>query len=167
MENDRFISLKEERRNAKTLEVVVFIIDKSGKVYTIKEKKKNENTGKKNGDYSVICESRAYRESWSQNLMRGITEETGMSEVAMRSAINFDNYRIWEAQFKDGVWATIVVLDCPDSEKFMKAVGKEQDPDGVESVGFISGKDFLKLNLRQGVRNIVDRFSENIVQFKE
>jgi hypothetical protein len=154
--------IKKERENARTFGVVVFIIDDNGRVYTSQENETNEITGKKAGDYSVICETRNYKESWAANLYRGVSEESGIPDDKIQSVIDFGSYRIWETQFKDGVWSTVAVLKCKDSERFMDLVGTNGDTDGVKPIGFVPRAEFENLNLREGVRTIIEDFGDLI-----
>jgi hypothetical protein len=160
-------SIKKERENARTFGVVVFIVDGVGNVYTSQENESNEATGKKAGDYSVICETRNYRESWAANMYRGISEESGIPDDKISSVIDFGDYRVWETQFKDGVWATVVVLKCKDSTQFMSLVGTNGDTDGVKPFGFVPRDRFESLNLREGVRNIVEDYGDWIFSKNE
>lgn len=153
-------ALKKERESAKTFGVVVFIVDKNGNIYTSQENESNPATGKKKDDYSVVCETRNYRESWAANLYRGILEETGIPDNKLSSVIDFEDYRIWETQFQDKVWSTVAVLKCKDSVRFMNLVGTNGDTDGVKSIGFMPKDQFENLNLREGVRNIIENYGD-------
>lgn len=160
MERDYF-QLKEKRETAKVFGAVIFIIDENGRVYSQIEDKNNESTGKKANEYSVICETRLPNENLWKNAIRGIKEETGIKEE--------DQFKVlsepicWETDgFKDGVWATVFKYECKDPELFMKFVCDSKIHDEVVPVGFLPREVFEKLNLRDGVRNIINRFGDTI-----
>jgi hypothetical protein len=64
------------------------------------------------------------------------------------------------------------VLRCKNSKKFMELVEANKlpennpIPDEVRPIGFFSKEEFEKLELRSGVRNIMDKFGEHIFNHK-
>jgi len=62
----------------------------------------------------------------------------------------------------EGVWASVVIIKCKDSNLFMELAGRSGGIDGVSPIGFLPRKDFENLNLRQGVRNIINKFGDTI-----
>ncbi len=157
--------VSEERQKAEKLGVVVFIIDPDGRVYTQVEEEKDVLTGKKPGEYSVICEKRNPYEGWSDNIIRGIYEETGITKDKQTSVLNFSEAVIWETGFVDKVWATVMVIPCSRPDEFMAMVRAGLGTDGVRPVGFLPRDEFENLDLRAGVRNILNKFGSSI--FKE
>jgi hypothetical protein len=166
--------LKEEHLKAEVFGVVLFILDDQNRVFTLQEmeKDKDKRTGKYPGKYSVICEKRRSRqEKWAVNMFRAIQEETGISDDNIYKLINFPvgvPERLLETQFTDTSWATVIVLRCKDAEKFMKAINENKLPkenhvlNEVRPVDFLSRSEFEKLDLRIGVRNIMDKFGDDI-----
>jgi hypothetical protein len=156
--------IRDERKEAETFGVAVFIIDNNGRIFTLREDGENVKTGKKAGEYGVVCETARQGETPDSNFWRGLGEELGIPDSIYPKIIDFSDYRIFETGFKDKVWATVVVLHCKNPDLFTNSVGKTGETDGVEPVGFLSRQDFSKLNLRQGVRNILDKFGDDIFE---
>jgi hypothetical protein len=161
MEKERK-AVNEEHRLAERFGVAVFIIDPEGRVYTQLEMEEDILTGKKPGEYSVICEKRKPAEGWNENIIRGISEETGISKDKQASILKFDEAIFWETGFVDKVWATVTLIPCDHPGEFMKMVRGSKSTDGVEPVGFLTRDEFEKLDLRPGVRNIIDKYGSLI-----
>ena len=161
------LGVSEERQKAEKLGVVIFIIDPSGCVYTQIEEEIDNVTGKKPGEYSVICEKRDESEGWRENITRGINEETGIPEDKQTSILDFDKAVIWETGFIDKVWATVMVIPCSLPEEFMAMVLNGSGTDAVVPVGFLPRDEFENLDLRAGVRNILDKFGTYIFKRDE
>jgi hypothetical protein len=176
MHQENPIYLWEERRKSNIFGVVLFILDDQNRVFTLQEMEADEKTGKIPGKYGVICEKRTgSEESWAANMWRAIQEETKIPDSEICNVIDFPYptpERLFETQFVEGVWATVVVLRCKNSKKFMELVEANKlpennpVPDEVRPIGFLSKEKFEKLELRSGVRNIMDKFGENIFNHK-
>ena len=156
--------IRQERAEAKKFGVVVFILDGNNMVYTLQEEEERCDTQKQEGQFGVVCESAQSEELPYANFWRGLREEVGLPEETYTKILDFSNYRVFEAGFVEKVWATVVVLRCNDKNLFMQQVGAAQELDKVRPVGFLSRGDFSDLNLRPGVRNILEKFGDQIFQ---
>lgn len=161
---EKVLGLRKERELSKTFGVVIFIVDDQKRAYVAQEKDKNEITGKTPGEYGVICETRNARESWPANMWRAIGEETNIPDDKFDFVIDFENYRVWETEFIDKVWATVIVLRCKDPNLFMELMGRGNLPEEVIPLGFLSRPEIEKLNLRPGVRNVMNKFADDIFE---
>lgn len=148
--------INREQKYAQTLGAVVFIVDNEGRIYTQMETESRESSGKKAGEYSTICETKLPGEKWQENVIRGILEETGIDIGQLPLVLKFSGAKSWEAKFTEGVSASISIIPCRDSERFLRLASQAHNHDGVIPIGFVSREDFQKLNLRQGVRNILE-----------
>lgn len=145
----------EAQKTSQTVGAVVFIVDSEGRLYTQMEMEDRASTGKKIGEYSTICETRLPNEKWHENVIRGILEETGIDIGQLPLVLNFSKSKTWEAQFIKGADASVVVIPCTNTEMFLSLVNKSSEHDGVVPIGFLPYQDFVKLNLRQGVKNVL------------
>lgn len=167
---------REERLKYKVFGVVVFILDDKNRVFTLQEMENDEKTGKTPGKYGPICEKRnRIEESWANNMWRAIQEETRIPDDEICKFIDFPYYTPemkLETEFVEEVCATVIVLRCKDAEKFMEIVNANKLPENnhipeeVRPVGFLSRADFEKLDLREGVRNIMRKFGDEIFKHK-
>lgn len=155
-------SLHNERMAATIFGVVIFIVDDNNRVLTLKEKETKESTGKKHGEFACICETKEKDENLPKNSLRALTEELGMSPQHLIDVVDPDSLSVWETGFVTGAWATVIKLKCKDSNKLLELVGVDSKPDGVEVVGFKDRNEFEHLNLRLGVRNIMNKFGDEI-----
>ncbi len=156
------LNLSKEREGAVKFGVTVFILDNQDRVLTIKELEDKKSTAKIAGRYSVICETREPNEDWVENLSRGLEEELGISRNRFSDLVDFSEATIWEAGFVAGVWATVIIIICKNPDLLLKLVGSQTQPDEVEVVGWKSLAEFKSLDLRQGVRNILEKFEGDI-----
>ncbi len=141
---------------------VVFILDKEGRVLTLQEEETNRTTSKKAGQYSCVSETAKKMELPWMNVKRALEEELGMEASCIAQYLDFNVQSVWEAGYVDGVWATVVKLRCTNPSSLIKMVGSAGKPDGVKIVGFLPRGEFESLDLRPGVRNLVNNFGDDI-----
>lgn len=158
------LSLTQERANSNIFGVALFIVDPHNRVLTFREKETKPSTGKVAGDYSVLCETRKPGEGWPANIRRGLIEELGLQEIALKDIFDFSDRRIWESGFISKVWSTVAVLRCNNPSKLEKLIGSGDKPHGVEIIGWKTKEEFESLPLRRGVRNLMDKFGDDIFQ---
>jgi len=158
------MSLTQERVNSNIFGVALFIVDPQNRVLTFREKETKPSTGKVAGDYSVLCETRKAGEGWLANIRRGLTEELGLREVPLKDIFDFSDRRIWESGFISKVWSTVAVLRCNNPSKLEELIGSGGDTNGVEVIGWKTREEFESLPLRMGVRNLMNKFGDNIFQ---
>lgn len=156
------LSLSKEREAAIKFGVIVFILDDQNRVLTIKELGDKKSTAKVACEYSVICETREPNEDWAENLLRGLEEELGISRDRFPGLLDFSEAAVWEAGFVAGVWATVVIIICKNSDLLLELIGSHTSPDEVEVTGWKSLDEFKSLNLRRGVRNVLGKFEGDI-----
>ena len=154
--------IKGEQKYAQTLGAAVFIVDNENRVYTQMETESRKSSGKKAGEYSTICETKLPGEKWHENVIRGILEETGIDIEQLPLVLKFSGAKSWEAQFAEGVKASITIIPCRDSERFLRLTSQAHNHDGVIPIGFVSREDFQNLNLRQVVRDILENSGDLI-----
>lgn len=161
------LDLCTERSKSKKFGVAVFVFDDSGRIFTIREKEANVSTGKKPGEYSVVCETREGGEDWEQNTRRGLQEELGIPEDCLSEIFDFPSAVVWETGFVDGVWATVVKLHCKNTYLLKDSLAKNNEPDNVEVTGWMTKEEFEKSALRAGVANILKKFINDIFDIVE
>lgn len=154
--------VSKERLSSKRFGVVIFILDSDNRVLTIVEQDNKESTGKVSGKYGCICETREQGEASKDNARRGFVEELGMKAESFADLLSYDDQRTWETKFVDGVWAAVIVQRCINPDKLMRRIGSNAPPHEVEVVGWKTRDEFEALDLRSGVRNIVNNFGDEI-----
>ena len=162
----------QERKTLITHGVVVFILDKDNRVFTLQEMENDNATGKVPGEYGPICEKRNdIQESWAANMWRAIGKETRIPDDMINQVITFpysEPERIWGTEFTKSSWATVIILRCDNAHLFMKVVEENKLPeenhvkDEVRPIGFKTREEFEALDLRSGVRNIMNKFGDDI-----
>ena len=162
------LSLTAERFKATVFGVVVFVMDPCRRVLTVKELENKAATGKSAGQASCVSETAEPGELAQSNISRAFTEELGIASERFSEVLDFKDYALWETSYipgvknTKGVWATVLKITCTDPEKLMSMVGSDKQPDGVEVVGFKTRQEFEALDLRPGVRNIMNKFGDEI-----
>lgn len=138
--------------------VVAFIFSTEGRILTIRELKQKEETGCNPGQYSVLCETSEDDELPIATLLRGVKEELGY-------AGEFE-YLCYQGlhEFISGIGAHVYVLQVREEFPF------SPHPDfinEVEIAGWYDLEEFEKLNLRAGVRNILNKaYKEGILSIR-
>jgi len=161
-------TIHEERLSAKTFGVVIFIVDDALQVYVSQELESKPETGKVPGKFGVVSETSDPGEGPYVTMERGIREETRIYDDDLLKVIDHDTYKIWETQFIEGVWATVFVIRCKNSVEFMRFVDENRLPENnhvkneVKPIGFMSRTEFEALDLRSGVKNIMNKFGDDI-----
>jgi hypothetical protein len=141
---------------------MVFIMDPDGRVLTLQETEDKTSTGRFAVEYGVICETSDKHESPNVTLIRGISEELGIRPGSLGDYIDFSTRIMWGSTFIDGVWATVGKFVCKDPEKLIRAIGSNGKTDGVAIIGWKTKEEFKALELREGVKNIMDKFGDLI-----
>lgn len=154
----------QERRESGTFGAAVFILDDKNRVFTFIEQEDKPRTGKRVGDYSVLCETREPGENSTVNMLRGVNEELGVPYNHIKEIIDLHDVKVWETGFMPGVWATVYVLRCKDTDKFSQSIGTGGIPDGVTMGGWKTRQELEELPVRVGVKNILDKFAEDIFE---
>jgi hypothetical protein len=157
-------NLVKEHAESDVFGAVVFILDPQNKVFTFIEQEDKPRTGKKVGDYAVLCETREKHEPAAMNMLRGVHEELGISYKTIPEVLDLHDVKIWETSFMPGVWSTVTVVRCPDPSKFEQMIGTECSPDGVKMGGWKTRQELESLPIRVGVRNILDKFASEIFE---
>jgi len=157
------LKMTQEWETSRKFGVVVFVLDQDNRVLVLREKEEDKKTGRKIGDYSVICEKRRHAEAWLGNINRGLNEELGIDPQDLRHFLNLDEKIVWETGFVKGVWATAAVIRCNNPQGLLESVGKDRGCDGVEIVGWKTLAEFKNLSpIREGVLNILNKFEKDI-----
>jgi hypothetical protein len=158
------INLVQERVESTVFGAVVFILNPDGEVLTFRENETKVKTGKKAGDFSVLCETREKGEVAMINAVRGLHEELGIPYSRINELFDLRDARIWETAFMPGVWATVSVIRCSDPAKLKNAIGTSGIPDGVDIIGWKTRKELEESSVRIGVKNILDKFANEIFE---
>ncbi|HKC04691.1 MAG TPA: NUDIX hydrolase [Patescibacteria group bacterium] len=162
---ERFVSntsLTREHEVATKFGVAVFILDDKNRIFTTKELENKSSTGKVAGEYSVICETQEPNEDWLENLQRGLEEELGIPRAMFPKVFDLSELIVWESGFVDGVWATVIKINCKDSDLLIRLIGTLGRPDKMEILGWKTKEEFKGLQLRRGVGNILAKFEDEI-----
>lgn len=139
--------------------VVVFIINNEGQVLLLQEKISKASTAKRVGEYGVLCETSEDGESWAETTMRGFREELGIDDQRASELLKVDsqNTFLGEGLFIEGVLARVCVVNWNgDRENALKLSGDGE----VVVVEWMKIQKLSALNLRQGVRNILNQCLE-------
>lgn len=152
----------QEFRQATVFGCVTFIRNPEGQILTFKELEDKPRTGKRIGDFSVLCETREEGESALTNMARGLHEELGIGYDQIESVLDVKNIQTWETGFMPGVWGDVFLVDCINQPLLDSIIGSARKPDGVEIVGWKTPEEFINSPVRVGVRNIIDKFSDEI-----
>ena len=161
-------SLFIERLKATVFGAVIFVMDLEGRVLTVKELENKASTGKSVGQASCVSETAEPGELPQSNITRAFTEELGIATDRFSEVLDFMDYTLRETSYipgvknTKGVWATVLKITCTDPEKLMSLIGSDKKPDGVEVIGFKTRQEFEALDLRPGVRNIMNKFGDEI-----
>jgi hypothetical protein len=157
-------NMLEERRVSQVFGAAVFILDQNHRVLTFVEQEDKPKTGKKIGDYSVLCETSEPRENPTITMLRGMHEELGISVKTIKEVVDLHDVKVWQTGFMPGVWATVYVVNCKDPEKLESMIGSENLPDGVVMGGWKTQGELESLPIRIGVKNILDKFNKEIFE---
>jgi isopentenyldiphosphate isomerase len=143
--------------------VVVFIFDPDDNVLVTKEVTAQESTGKSVGDYGVLCETTEPGEFVATTVIRGIREELGVEEEQQETkfSISQENGYLGETIFIEGVLARVFLLHANESYNFSPS---QEFSDEVEIAGGFSLNELSVLQLRSGVRNVLDDISRSGLQ---
>lgn len=153
------LSFTKERREATKFGVAIFILDEQSRVLVVKEKTSKAETRRNPGECGVVCETRDPNESMLTNIRRALWEELGLPKDNLGRFFDFSNRAIWETGFVDKVWATAVIVRCKDPNLLLK---EAKPSDEIEIVGWKTRDEFEQLQLREGVRNILNKFGNQI-----
>ncbi len=149
----------EIKEKYKKVGVVAFVINNDGEVLVVQENSSKASTVKKAGECGVLCETSEGDESWMETLMRGFREELGIDGQNARELLEIDSEEnfLGEGLFVEGVLARVCTVGWRGSkEEAMKLTGDGE----VRVVGWSRIEDLSALNLRPGVRNILNQCLE-------
>jgi len=135
--------------------VAVFVFNRDGEVLLVQENTPNPSTGKKSGDYSVLCETSEEGEDWSETVIRAFKEELGITPEESGKNLKIDpNFCfLGESLFVEGVLARVVaVYWTEDKNSLLKTVGDGE----IKVVGWEDVDRLNLYNLRPGVKNVLD-----------
>lgn len=149
----------EIKEKYKKVGVVAFVINDTREVLVMRENSSKASTAKEAGECGVLCETSEGDESWMETLMRGFREELGIDgqKVSELLKIDPDNNFLGEGLFVEGVLARVCTIGWRGSrEEALKLTGDGE----VSVVGWSRIEDLSTLNLRSGVRNILNQCLE-------
>lgn len=149
----------EIKEKYKKVGVVAFVINDDGEVLVVQENSSKVSTAKEAGECGVLCETSEGDESWMETLMRGFREELGIDgqKASELLRIDSDNNFLGEGLFVEGILARV----CTVSWRGPKEEALKLSGDGeVSVVGWLRIEDLSALNLRPGVRNILNQCLE-------
>ncbi len=139
--------------------VVVFVVSNDGEVLLLREYTSKTSTAKHTGEYGVLCETSEDGECWAETMMRGFREELGINDQKANELLKIDSDRTFlgEGLFVEGVLARVCIVGWNGSkEEALKLSGDGE----VDVVGWSKVRDLSALNLRKGVRNILNQCLE-------
>ncbi len=141
--------------------VVHFVLDKSGRVLSVRERRSKECTGKKAGDLSVLCETTEIGETVIDTLSRGLTEELGLK--AEDTGTLRTEY-MGGCEFIPGVWADVFKSTVIDPGLLQKRILEKNGDGEVEEFVWQTPQSLLESqDLRPGVRNVLLNFKETFI----
>ena len=150
-----------EREKASRFGVVVFIVDDDNRVLVIQDLTSKSTTARKEGEFSVVCETREEGEDWGLNFVRGLREELGIkNKVNLDSIFDYQKMAVWETGFVDGVFATVAKLRCSNPDKLLEVARGSKE---VKVIGWKTREKFEGMKpRREGVVNIMNKFANDI-----
>lgn len=153
----------EVRQKYAKIGVVAFIKNHDGQVLLLQEKQTKRETGKNNGDISVLCETSEDGESWEKTLVRGVKEELCIDYLFQPLLLGIDRDRSYlgETMFVERVLARVVIVHFlgPD-DYFIPGI----DLGEVKVVGWESPDKMADYSLRTGVRNVLSECLDSVLE---
>ena len=145
--------------------VVVFIFNPNGNVLVTQETMSRESTGKSVGDYGVLCETTEPGEFVATTVVRGVSEELGVEEIQQAAMFTFnpENCYLGETMFIEGVLARVFVLHANESYDFRP---NQEFSDEIEIAGWFNLQELSDLQLRPGVKNVLEDMSNSGLQLE-
>ncbi len=152
---------REARERYQKVGVVVFILNELGEVLVVRENSANLDTGKRVGEYGVICETSNGGETWEETVIRGLGQELGIEpdQVSTFFRVSPDESFLGESPFVDGVLARVVAIRWVGQADFTSFSGDGE----VSIVGWEKPGNLPFYRLRAGVRKILGECLEGRV----
>ena len=142
--------------------VAMLIFNDKGELFMIKENSFKSETGRVKDQTGIPCETSEPGESFWLTYLRGLKEEAGVhrGHVKLFDWNTVSYLGLWD--FVPGVYAHVISVTCIDSERLGQSCLKNGDGE-VEPVGWFKPANLVTdPNLRIGVRNILEKYINQI-----